>query len=170
MSDDRLTPKLPDEIEKRIASACWVAAGPASNPGYAQGVRYAIDHALSAILAAMEEARAQGMNEVLRKARCVHGRIVVQCMPCRYGEPDPCSDPECVCNRLPQSPGSDAREEAQVELGDEVGPDPVFARSFHDAPAPQTPAPTGTCRYCGGKDGLHRIDADCPYDGLVEVE
>jgi hypothetical protein len=40
------------------------------------------------------------------------------------------------------------------------------------ARAPETPAPSGEprCVYCGGREGQHDPEQDCPYDGHVEVE
>jgi hypothetical protein len=39
--------------------------------------------------------------------------------------------------------------------------------AMYEPAAPPT-TPEGPCRYCGGKDGKHDPEQDCPYDGLLE--
>jgi hypothetical protein len=90
MSDDRLTPKLPDKIEKALR-----AFARAKDPAAKIRLHASL---VSAILAAMEEARREG--------RLAEGYECPDCGSVYH------HTSLCRALSLPQSPGSDARDDA----------------------------------------------------------
>jgi hypothetical protein len=97
------------------------------------------------------------------EVRCVHGFKVAECMPCRYGTPEPCQDPKCPCVASPVEAGPSAEPKLCRRCA-EAG-----CCEHYTEPAP-SPAPPQACPECEDgwvdiRNGMMQRCSNCNFPG-----